>query len=325
MHDSDIDLLLASIWQGQAHPGVAKAPRAIAQSISDWAHQDHKPVPNTVAITPSASKDGVSVISDFCHKLCDEVQFSIQRGRFPITLGGDHSVGVGSVCGSLKADPNTLVIWVDAHADLNTLGSSPTGHFHGMPVAVLLGLEKTLPFDWIKSSLKPSHLIYIGTRDIDAGEALTLRRLGIRTYTMESLREQGVASVVHEIQAYAQALKIQSVHLSIDIDAWDPRVAESTGCHVPDGLNLEEGGELVRTLCAQLPVKACDLVEVNLDLGSEEAKRRTLLLATRLLQLVILSHSRMSILGVMPGWAKLWQNVTDTFERTFRRRRYGLG
>lgn len=288
MPKPSFDLLLAPLWQGQTHRGVAQAPELLARHLAGW-NADRRYAQRTVSLVDAADsgRGNIQQISNLCQALSTEVQFSILRGRLPITLGGDHSLGVGSVSGSLQADPDTLVIWIDAHADVNTTKSSPSGSVHGMPVAVLLGLENELPFDWMKKNLKPSQLIYVATRDLDPGESITIQELGIRVYDMHTLRERGVGAVVREIQTYAKAMRVRSVHLSIDIDAWDPRFAAATGCHVAGGLNQEEGAELIRGFCQALPIRACDVVEMNPELGSHQEIQQTLGLATRIVTSVI--------------------------------------
>jgi arginase len=196
--------------------------------------------------------------------------------RFYI-IGGDHSIAFGSVAAALKANPDVGVIWVDAHADLNTPLTSPSGNMHGMPLGILMHLydPSTIPgFEWMSDipKLKPEQLSYIGLRDVDQGEANFVRELGIQTFTMHHIDLYGIGGVV------AQVLDHQGdrpLHMSYDIDAVDPIEAPSTGTVVRGGLTFREAHYVAEAVSDTGNLKSMDIVEVNPQLEPGEGANMT--------------------------------------------------
>jgi arginase len=192
-------------------------------------------------------------------------------GAFVLTVGGDHSVAAGSISGILAARPETRVVWVDAHADINTPSVSPSGSLHGMPVAVLLRLveESVLGdgWEWLAGAprLDPSRLVYIGLRDIDEGEKRLIKRLGVRAYTMSDVDRKGIGAVMDETIAHlvANGGADAPIHLSFDIDGVDPTVAPATGTAVAGGLSWREAHCVCEALAETGRLGSMDLVEVN--------------------------------------------------------------
>ena len=193
-----------------------------------------------------------------------------------LTLGGDHGLALGTIAGVLSAQPETGIIWIDAHADLNSLSTSPSGNFHGMPVAGLLGLfepELADCFPWLPSPLWPERLVYIGVREIDPGERERITRLGIEWIPPEVVAVQGPEWAIHTaLKALRRTLpKEAPIHLSFDIDAVDPKDAPATGTPVPSGIEGQNAVTLVRTLAETGRLESMDLVEVNPTLGENPA------------------------------------------------------
>lgn len=177
---------------------------------------------------------------------------AIKENCFPLTLGGDHSIGAGSLAGILKIRPNTGVIWVDAHADINTPEMSESGNMHGMPVGLLMngvgGDPSKIPgFEWLGSEdmkdarLDSSAIVYIGLRDVDTKEREVLREKGIKTFTMFDVDKYGIGGVMEQTLDYLlKDDKDRPIHLSYDIDAVDPILAPATGTAVRGGLTYRE-------------------------------------------------------------------------------------
>ncbi|EKX54017.1 hypothetical protein GUITHDRAFT_84137, partial [Guillardia theta CCMP2712] len=222
-------------------------------------------------------------------KVCQAVHeltfYAASEGNFALTLGGDHSIGAGTVAGILKARPNTGVIWVDAHADINTPELSTSGNMHGMPVAFLTRLvEPTLfpGWDWLESTppLHPAQLVYIGLRDVDPAERKILKDLGITCFTMQHVDRYGIAGVMERTfdQLYGRPL-----HCSYDIDAVDPLHAPSTGTAVRGGLTFREAHYLVEAVSGTGQLGSLDMVEVNPGLGSESENKETVEMALALI------------------------------------------
>lgn len=195
---------------------------------------------------------------------------------FVLTVGGDHSIASGSISAVCERYPDLGVIWVDAHADANTPRTSPSGHYHGMPAAHLLGWfdkagemgDGVRPgllrgFEWFKPCLSEPKLAYIGLRDIDVEEGRMLRASGVRVFTMRDVDKLGIARVIEmAIEAVGPALDCP-LHLSLDIDSVDPHFAPGTGTAARGGLDYREVHYICEELALTRRLVSMDLVEVN--------------------------------------------------------------
>ena len=193
-------------------------------------------------------------------------------GRLTLTLGGDHSIAVGTISGVQKAirerlNKDLAVIWVDAHADINTPEVSGSGNIHGMPVAYLGGLSKAPKenpdvFGWLQDEhrINLSKLVYIGLRDVDRAERDIIRKHGIKAFSMHHVDKYGIGEVVRQALEY---IGDSPIHLSFDVDALDPMWAPSTGTPVRGGLTLREGDFIAECVHETGRLVAMDLVEVN--------------------------------------------------------------
>lgn len=185
-------------------------------------------------------------------------------GWFPLALGGDHSIAMATVAAAFRGPAAcSAVIWIDAHADLNTPGSSPSGNVHGMPLAQLLGLAQLGLEDlWGGGPLlAPEQLVYIGLRELDPFERRQIAELGISAYTMNDIDRHGMAAVFRET-----ARRLDSFprwHVSLDADALDPLLAPGVGTPVSGGLTYREAHLLLELLADSGRVHSADLVEVN--------------------------------------------------------------
>jgi len=157
---------------------------------------------------------------------------------------------MGTISGTLSKYPDAAVVWVDAHADINTVTSTPSGNIHGMPVAFLMGLPstETVPeFSWIKPGiLKPHQIVYIGIRDADVGEKRIMREHGIKAFSMHEVDKYGIGKVVQMALDHVNPHRDRPIHLSFDVDALDPSVAPSTG--TPVGIDAHSDSR-VKHLC----------------------------------------------------------------------------
>lgn len=160
-----------------------------------------------------------------------------------------------------RAHPDACVIWVDAHADINTPETTDSGNIHGMPVSFLLGLAGTVPeFSWVKPVLKPNKLVYIGLRDIDSGEKKILKDNGIKAFSMHEVDRYGIGKVVEMALDAFNPNRDLPIHLSFDVDALDPSVAPSTGTPVRGGLTFREGHYICEAICETGLLVAFDLM-----------------------------------------------------------------
>lgn len=227
-------------------------------------------------------------VSAVTRRIADQVYGHASQGRLVLTLGGDHSIAIGTVGGTARAVRERLgrevaVIWVDAHADINTPETSGSGNVHGMPVAFLTGLaseDKEEYFGWLgeEGRLSTRKLVYIGLRDVDPGEKRILREHGIKAFSMFDIDRHGIGRVME--MALAHIGSDTPIHLSFDVDALDPMWAPSTGTPVRGGLTLREGDYIAECVHETGSLVAMDLVEVNPqlakgvdDIGASETVR----------------------------------------------------
>jgi len=214
------------------------------------------------------------LVSAVCERVRDKVKEHAEKGSLPLTLGGDHSLAMGTVSGTMAKYPDACLLWIDAHADINTPDSSESGNLHGCPVSFLLGLEGTdvEPFNkWLKPCLKPEQIVYIGLRDIDPPERRILRENKIKCFSMHDVDRHGIGKVVEMALDYANPNRDRPIHLSFDVDACDPAVAGSTGTPVLGGLTFREGHYICEAIAETGCLVALDIMEVNPTLGDERS------------------------------------------------------
>lgn len=190
------------------------------------------------------------------------------NGHFPLILGGDHSIAVGTISGiaafAKKKRKKIGVLWVDAHGDLNTPATSPSGNVHGMPLASLLGYGpadlKTIGGNFEK--IDPENVALVGIRSLDAGERKLIEQAGVNVYTMSDIDRQGI----HRVMKKALAKVTQGtsfVHVSFDLDAVDPTIAPGVGTPVKGGLDYREAHLIMESICEAKVMTSLELVEVN--------------------------------------------------------------
>lgn len=185
-----------------------------------------------------------------------------------LTLGGDHSLAMGSIAATSTKFDNLGVIWVDAHADVNTPAVSPSGNVHGMPLAFLMGLieDKVPGLEWVPAKLTPDRLVYIALRDVDDGEKEIIRDKNILAFNMQDVNILGIEEVMNRTLKHLEG---RPIHVSYDVDANDPTVSPSTGTRVDGGLSREEAKHLCERVAATNRLVGLDIVEVNPGIGDE--------------------------------------------------------
>lgn len=194
-----------------------------------------------------------------------EVISAITDHKKVIVLGGDHSIAMGSIAGMLEKYPNIGVIWFDAHTDINTEASSPSGHAHGMPLAALMGLCES-EINNIGTKLNPTNVFWVCARDIDEGEWEIIKRIGIEdhVYTCEMVRHIGMKSVMNKIRIKMKMNGVKQMHLSFDIDGMDPLIVPATGTPVERGGDELDCDAFVDQLSIDMPqIVSLDFVEYN--------------------------------------------------------------
>lgn len=204
------------------------------------------------------------------------IQNSLKEQNFHLNWGGDHSVGLSTVSAFKQVYPDGVVVWIDAHADLNIPESSATGNLHGMPLSFLLGLNSKNYFKEIEDVLRPQDIIYIGLRSLDFFEQEVIRSLGISHFDMDYIRRNGILKV---LELVGKKIGGRPIHVSFDIDSIDPSLAPATGVPVSGGLNLDEMESIAYFFAAQKNLKSLDVVEFNPILGSAAEIEKTFQLA----------------------------------------------
>src|SRR5690625_990905 len=194
-------------------------------------------------------------------KIVDE---QVQKKNFPLVLGGDHSIAIGSLAGISAHYHNLGVIWYDAHGDINTPTTSPSGNIHGMPLAVSLGLghKKLTSILYDRPKIKPENVVLIGVRDLDEGEKDLLRQLNIKVYTMHEIDRLGMSHVMNETIDYLQG-RTDGVHLSFDLDGMNPSEAPGVGTPVIGGVTYRESHLAMEMLAEANIITSAEFVEVN--------------------------------------------------------------
>jgi arginase len=201
-----------------------------------------------------------------------------KSGATPVVLGGDHSIAMGTIAGLARAGHRVGVIWVDAHGDINTPDTTPSGNVHGMPFAVALGLADD-PFPKaLRGTTDGSAGVLLGIRDIDAGEKANIKRAGVTPITMADIDRIGMAQAMEN--AIAVASKGDGIHLSLDMDAIDPDEAPGVGTPVRGGLTYREAQLAMEMLAASGKLRSIEVCEVNPILDREN---RTATLAVELI------------------------------------------
>jgi arginase len=218
-------------------------------------------------------------IAAACQALADQVEASLEAGSTPIVLGGDHSIAIGSVGGLSafhhKRGERVGVIWFDAHGDMNTPDTSPSGNIHGMPFAAILGkgAKELTEISGFAPKVYPEDCVLIGARSVDPDEAVALRASGIRVVTMRELDERGMSSVMDEAIELASRRTV-GFHVTMDMDFVDPDFAPGVGTPVPGGPTYRESHLAMEKVADSGKMLSFELTEVNpvFDISNKTAE-----------------------------------------------------
>jgi len=199
------------------------------------------------------------------NNLAHLVYSSIKGGSFPLVIGGDHSIGLGSIAGVSRANENFAVIWADAHGDINTQATSESGNVHGMSLAKAMGLgyDELTDVYFKGRKIAPENAFIVGARDLDPGEYKYIKEENLNVYTTNSIMERGIEAVINEILDKLKEKNIDTVHLSFDIDFIDANSVPGTGTAVGNGPSVEDAETLLKLLGESKLVKSMDFVELN--------------------------------------------------------------
>lgn len=296
-----VSIIGVSVKEGQQKTGVEQSPELMRQSglikgieklgyeIEDNGNLTKESLMDKIQKVEADEKEykyilpNIEVIGVMNEALSDLTAKCSAEKNFVLSLGGDHGLAMGSIHGMLKTHENLKVIWIDAHGDCNTPEISPSGNYHGMPVAHLLGWIEpgTMKgFDWVENYLKPENLVYIGLRDLDEGEKILLKKHKIKVYTPFDIEVKGgIGKVMDETLEYLGAGDDGNnpIHVSWDVDGCDPSFIKATGTKSRCGLTERESHYILMRTAKTGNLVSLDMVEVNPNLEPEEDKEREVL------------------------------------------------
>ncbi|KIX89827.1 arginase [Staphylococcus microti] len=290
-----IELIGAPVSFGQQKFGVGFGPDAIryAGAAARLKRIGHEVIDSgNIEVPPldidkfQSAQNGLrnyEEILAYNEQLRQRVSESIAQDHFPVVLGGDHSLAIGSVSAVSEHYKSLGVIWYDAHGDLNIAEESPSGNVHGMSLRVLAGEgdEQLVQLGGFAPKVTPDRIVLIGMRDLDYGERAYIKAHNIKTYTMADIDALGIKQVIQESIEYLKG-RTDGVHLSLDVDALDPNETPGTGTKVSGGLTYRESHFALELLQQSGLITSMDLVEVNplLDHGNHTAEQAVALLGS---------------------------------------------
>jgi arginase len=263
---------------GQSRRGVDMGPSAVRVAglearLEALGHVVEDAGNIAVAI-PEQKKEGhpnakyLKEITATCTKHAELVLKTLEAGKTPVVLGGDHSVAVGTVSGVsefLRRQNQKLgLLWIDAHTDINTPESSPSGNVHGMPLAAIMGLgpPELANIFGFSPKIAPENCVLVGVRDIDATEKENVRKAGIEVYTMRDIDERGMRAVIEEALR-AAGRGTAGYHVSLDMDWVDPEDAPGVGTPVRGGATYREAHLAMEIIADHGRLTSFEIVEVN--------------------------------------------------------------
>jgi arginase len=288
MRQSHIAVIGAPMDLGAGRRGVDMGPSALRvaglyQKLTDLGYQVED-LGNVIVDQPESLPAGPSharylpQIAHTCARLADMVERAAGQERVPLVLGGDHSAAIGTIAGMSrhrrKSGHKLGLLWMDAHADMNTPDSSPSGNVHGMPLACAIGLgpaELTGLADDVPM-VDPENVAIVGLRSVDDIEKYNVRGAGVHPFTMRDIDERGMRTVIHQA-IHAVSSGTSGFHLSFDLDAVDPAEAPGVGTPVHGGITYREAHLAMETICDSGGMTSLELVELNpvLDVANRTA------------------------------------------------------
>ncbi len=264
--------------------GLAEKLDALGFTVTEMG-AIHAQEPEDIAIEDKKCRY-ITEVAEVNRAIQNHVQRALRGGHFPLILGGDHSLAIGTVSGMaqhLKQQNKSIgVIWVDAHTDMNTPETTPSGNIHGMPVSVLMGYgaPQLVQLNGASPSISAENVTIIGARDVDPGEKELIRELNVRVITMSEIDDRGISACIEEAIERATT-GTAGFHLSFDLDAIDPWEAPGVGTPVEGGLTYREAHLICEKIAQSRHMLSMEMVELNPVLDS---RNRTAELAVSLIE-----------------------------------------
>jgi arginase len=281
--NSRLAIIGAPLDLGAGRRGVDMGPSAIRyaglRARLEELGLDSVDLGNVELVVPEEVEEGdaharfLTQIRAACEDVAERVRRAREQGLTPLVLGGDHSVALGTIGGLAAASGPGGVLWLDAHADLNTPANSPSGNVHGMVLGAALGLDREAfaSAAWPLPAVDPARTVLLGTRLLDPGEKEAARELGLRMITMSEIDRVGIERAMRE--ALERIAGDGFVHVSLDLDVVDPEVAPGVGTALRGGLSYREAHLAMELVAEAGAMTSLDVVEVNpiLDRQNETA------------------------------------------------------
>lgn len=285
----NISIIDMPLFYGCDNPGVEKGPQVLRENnLLDIFNKSHKVcdmgevhVKNVSSNDKYAANAKMKYLDEVVRSnvgLADKVYESLKNSYLPLIIGGDHSLALGSLAGASKFfNEDLAVIWVDAHGDINTLETSPSGNIHGMPLASSMGIGHNSLTDiyFAKQKVKPENVFLLGCRDLDLGEIELIKEHNLNVWTMKDIKSKGIETILKELLNIINQNCVKNIHFSFDIDCLDPSYVPGTGTPVEDGLSFPEGKKVIETIIGTSLVKSMDFVEFNPDLDKNKKTLET--------------------------------------------------
>ena len=285
----NISIIGMPLFYGCDRPGVEKGPEMLRKNnLSKIFEKNHYVTDlGDISVDHIDSKDKfldndklkyLKQVVSANNRLASKVYEALEDNTLSFVVGGDHSLALGSIAGSSKYHGNDLgVIWIDAHGDINTHETSPSGNIHGMPLAASMGIGykelTSIFFDEFK--IKPENVFILACRDLDEGEVDLIKELNLNVWNMSDIKNGDLDSILSDLLLKIKEKNIKNIHLSYDIDCLDPEYVPGTGTPVADGLTFEESKKILKRIFSTSLVKSMDFVEYNPELDRNERTKET--------------------------------------------------
>lgn len=300
IQDKDVRLILAKFDTGAGRKGAADGPEALLKELKRTGIEfdDVKKLEN-VPVTGNHNHPyckNIEILSENSISLCKMIVEAVEDNKLPVIFSGDHSNAIGGLSGLKCAHPDKRVgvIWVDAHADMHSPYTTPSGNMHGMPLAALLGIDnsemarntvsetekaawdklKALGKGAIQPKINSNDLVFIGIRDAEKEEWSLIEKLGIKTYEPDDIKEHGIYYAINHALKHLEACDL--LYVSFDVDSMDPSMANGTGTPVEDGLKRVEAESVFKSLLNHPKLGAFEITEINPGLDTMSQKMAVL-------------------------------------------------
>jgi len=214
----------------------------------------------------------LETITEVNTNLAHTVYSSLKAESFPLIIGGDHSIGLGSISGVSRAYKNFAVIWMDAHGDINTHDTSESGNIHGMPLAKAMnvGYKDLTNVYFEGQKVNPENVFILGARDLDKGELELIKEMKLNVYSADEINEKGIDAVIQQVMNTLKQKNIEAIHLSFDLDFIDAKYVPGTGTPVYNGVSVEDTKKALKMLAESKMIKSMDFVELNVLLDKND-------------------------------------------------------